>query len=799
MKKIFLFLALFAVFIISAAEITLAENGKAAAGIVIPENAKPIVKLAASELAEHLQKMTGARFKIGVKPVKKVNFYLGSGDAAGFADDEYVINAKGNRIDIYGKDTAGRVNFFNYFYDNPDKGSLRGVYNFLDSLGVRWLAPGKENVYVPFRKTLRIPEKSVRFKPVYQDRNITDAWNFTKVYPDAGEYVKKVDELFIWGIRNNVSTRNMVPGCHSERSLGLFKNKEWLAHPSAHQQMKNGKRNPNYSCWTDPFTKEIWLRAVDGYFSKKSPRECGFELNSYLHSKWPMPFIAPNEFMIDPMDHGGGNDGRCWCKRCEEFRKKFPCKDDTEMIWRVIGDIAGYVAKKYPGCYISTLVYPPKKLIPETIRKPENIRVRICMEGPRALIFSDKIASDMKLLKAWGNFLGPKNIPLWVYQCKASFGRFLPGAPDSYPHLIDRYIKKMQPYCAGMYCENHNLTHTFRNLDVYIFMRLIWDPNRNVEQELAEYFKLYYGPAAAAARKLFALFENNWIRIEKELLRSKNEVTGAVGNNKDIIQKKLWSTIYTAAEMKKIDALIHEMQKKAPAGSVYAKRVMLLQKYLVQIMKNERSEVMDKEEKRLALKLPVGFCTAKKFPAEQEWKKAKEFKLISADRMIAKLKAEGSFRMLHSADTLFLRVDLREPAMAASKTDMRHKSGNADIWKDNCIELFFYAEKSKKFWQIIINDNNAWSSQTIGRVLRRWEQMPGLRVKTRRSAAGWSADIAIPLKELKTTGKDLRFNMTRERNVKKSAPEFSTWSPLAMLGNWHGVDNYGTIVFTSGR
>ena len=40
--------------ILSAAEITLAENGEARASIVIPENAKPIVKFAAQELADHL-------------------------------------------------------------------------------------------------------------------------------------------------------------------------------------------------------------------------------------------------------------------------------------------------------------------------------------------------------------------------------------------------------------------------------------------------------------------------------------------------------------------------------------------------------------------------------------------------------------------------------------------------------------------------------------------------------------------------------------------------------------------------
>ena len=64
MKKWMVALLIGIVCAVSAAEITLAENGQAKARIVIPEKAKPIVRFAAQELAEHLKKMTGAEFKI---------------------------------------------------------------------------------------------------------------------------------------------------------------------------------------------------------------------------------------------------------------------------------------------------------------------------------------------------------------------------------------------------------------------------------------------------------------------------------------------------------------------------------------------------------------------------------------------------------------------------------------------------------------------------------------------------------------------------------------------------------------
>ena len=795
MKRLILCLAALTSLAVSAADITLAENGTAKAVIVIPEKARPIVQFAARELSDHLKAMTGAEFPVGVKPGPDVNFYLGFGNADSFATDEYVISARGTRIDIYGKDTEKPVDLFDYYYDNPDKGTLRGVYNFLDSLGIRWLAPGKDGVSIPECKNLRIPEQELRFKPYFSYRKNSDGYDFMTVHPDARGYVDSVKEVYLWGIRNHAAVRYSVVECHSERHLKLFENPEWLAHPEAQQLMKNGKRNPHYSCWTDPLTKEIWRRAANGYFSGKTPQECGFlNLKGYLGSKWPFPFFKPDEFMIDPMDHYTGNDGRCYCERCEEFRKQHPCKDDTEIIWRVIADIAKEIGEKYPGKYISTLIYPPKMQIPQTVEIPKNVRVRISLRGPSNLIFPHKIARDIESLQQWGKYFKPEDFQVSSFQCTCGFGGFLPGMLDSYPHLIARYIQTVKPYCAGIFVETLNLTHTARNLDVYIFLRLMWNPERDVEKELKEYFRLYYGPAAAPAREMFRKFEDNWIRIEREILSEKETAIGLTGESAEYFRKKIWSQVYDTAEMKEIESLMQKILKLSPEGTVYAKRARLLQKYLVQWMQDERSFVMEKEERRQQLKLSVPKA-AGSVPSEEEWTKAPECKLISSQKMGPGLKAAGSFRLLASDDMLFIRAELTEPKMDESKTDPGHLSGNHDVWKDNCVELFFYAEKSKKFWQVIVNDNNAWSSQTRGRVLNRWEQMAGLQVKTERGEGKWIAEITIPLNALETDGTDLRFNFTRERNVKGVAQECSTWSPLAMSGGWHSPDNYGTLIF----
>ena len=76
----------------------------------------------------------------------------------------------------------------------------------------------------------------------------------------------------------------------------------------------------------------------------------------------------------------------------------------------------------------------------------------------------------------------------------------------------------------------------------------------------------------------------------------------------------------------------------------------------------------------------------------------------------------------------------------------------------------------------------------------RWQLMRGATVRSFKTADGFRIEAAFPFNQLKTNGNDLRFNITRERNVGKEPTEYSTWSSLGMLGNWHSPDNYGDIV-----
>lgn len=768
-------------------DIILAENGKAAAGIVIPSDARPVVRFAANELKSHLDMMTGASFEISQKASLPVNFYLGFGNAEHLERDCFVISAKEDRIDIFGKDTERPVDLFDLYYDNPDKGTLAGVYFFLDSLGIRWPVPGKENAFIPQKKNVKISEYELEFTPSFAERRITAGWDFLKVYSDAKEYVDKVDDFYIWGLRNHVSVRGIIDGCHTEHALNFHKNEERLKHPSQFQTKKDGTQDKNYSCWTDPGTAELWKKAVDAYFGGVHPHKAGFNVPAYLRSQWPCPFTNPNEFMIDPMDHYTGNDGRCYCARCEVFRKKYPCEDDSEIIWKVIAEVASFAEQKYPGKIISTLIYPPKKQLPKYTKIPGNVRVRLCIRGARYTDMPARGKHEENHLKTWHDAMKGLRIPLWTYQC-AIFGRALPGVPDTYPHLHASFLKKIKDLSSGMYLEQHAQSYLFQAVDTYIFLRLSWNQDLDVDEELNAYYQMMFGEAAAPwAKVFFNRLETNWNRVDKLITEdvANDSSLGLAGEDKIENQKKVWRGVYTPDEIEALEVVQKKIAENCRQNPLHAKHAEMVRKHVIDIIKAERSELMDKEEKRAKLKLV----------AAKDIEHAPVYTMLPADRSKKALDANARFQLTYNDEFFTIHAIMDEPFIENSKTSPTRKDGEIDIWTDNCVELFFFSVKSGKYWHVMVNDNGNCNSGTKGRVLNKWIPMPGLKVRTRRLEKSWEAVVEVPISELRIDGGELRFNFCRERHVAGAPEEYSTWSPLAYLGNWQLPDNYATVTF----
>ena len=601
--------------LLAAADLTIAENGVARAGILIPEKARPVVKVAADELAGYLKKITGAEFTVGTTSKYKTNFKLGFGDPKGLAPEEFIIRTSGNDIEIFGHDSDKRFSKFSFYYHYTDKGTLMGVYYFLEQLGVRWPIPGFD--HIPERKTLVLKPLDIRFKPYFRDRQIgSNAYRFIDRHPDGREYCRNDQEAMRWYMRIGESPRQVVLGCHSESALGLFRDPEWKSDPTRLQLTKQGQRDPHHSCWTHPDVKKLWTRAADDYFSGKTAAEAGFKYRRDPTSRWPGPFLVKSEFMVDPMDHGGSNDGRCYCGRCQDFRKKHPCPDDTELLWAVIGDVADSVAKKHPGCFITTLIYPPKRLVPSR-KLPHNVRVRVCLSGPKSGLEADKFEKEIETVRTWHKLTGNK-VPLWTYHC-VGFGNAMPHIVETYPHLLKKYAMALKGIGDGMFMETHSLNYTRKLFDTYIFHRVMRDPDLDLEKELDEYFRILYGPAHQEAQQFYqemeTVFADFWGKSVQMNIKAGLDFLASPWRQRDFeMQKKLWTMAYTSEKLAEWGKLVAAMEKKT-AGTRYAKPVRLLRKYIYDGMVAQRQLLFGKEELRRTLKMTAVQIASGSVPA----------------------------------------------------------------------------------------------------------------------------------------------------------------------------------------
>ena len=180
------------------AVMTLCENGKAMAAIVIADNAPYKNQLAAKELKHFLHRISGADFaiksdkekisgpKILVGPSRytaDMKLNIPAGQSYDEIREGFIIKTVGSDLVLAGNDDGWLLNN-KYFgpgrkkafdpsrpwrldFGNCYKGTLFAVYAFLEHLGCRWYMPGKIGEIVPENPTIKIGKLDLLERPGY--------------------------------------------------------------------------------------------------------------------------------------------------------------------------------------------------------------------------------------------------------------------------------------------------------------------------------------------------------------------------------------------------------------------------------------------------------------------------------------------------------------------------------------------------------------------------------------------------------------------------------------------------------
>ena len=376
------------------------------------------------------------------------------------------------------------------------EGLTAGIYSFLeDKLGCMFVSP--EYDYIPSLPTVYLEKTDETFAPsikwryVYADEAdiITDE-NGEKLY---GDYWYSKLRL------NGAGTNDWYAWVHT--SFTYVSPDEYFDEHPEYFSLYNGKRTYEQGpvsgqlCWTNEDVYKI--------ISTKVLQE--MRDNPDVHI-WD----------ISQMDTWESRGVGCQCEKCKAIDEREGSQIGSILTF--INRLAAEVKEEFPDNYISTLAYNYSDEPPKYLRPADNVIIKLClMPGDCASSYADPTSGKARdahdLIEAWGDVA--EHIVVWDYNI--DFHNYMMPFP-----ILD-YLKENNDF----YIENnvYGIFHQmsadkggdFSLLNSYMFAKLMWDKDVDVNALFNKYLTVYYGEAAPYIAEYYALLTENLAKSGDQL------------------------------------------------------------------------------------------------------------------------------------------------------------------------------------------------------------------------------------------------------------------------------------------
>jgi len=439
-------------------ELTLIENGKSAAVIVLPDrfqhpSVEKILKESARALSEILAEGTGAKLPViresSLAPGQSAillgdtRFARSQGiDTAKMKDWEAAIKVAGNRVILAGPDRPVSANAGNRYYLHV-LSSVRAMTEFLQRYaGVRFLIPGKNGIHAPRLSRLAVPSGcDLRLLPRFK-------------------YVRRRPLDMLYEIANGYlySTDTYLYGGHSYYTA-VPAEKYWKSHPE-YFRLSGTVRTPhgNHLCISNPEVQELMLKEMAAKCDE------GYEFVELAQTDGYTP---------------------CDCENCRAFGGT---DDPGEKLWILHRQLAERFLKLRPEKKVLIIAYGNTFRPPTTFHSfPSNTAIELCR-------------STEADLKAWEKCTVPQGFNVYLY----NWGGFQGFIPKCTIRRLEDQFKTFSRYdVRALYLCGIGELYGLEGPQYYIFKSLMADPDRSGREILHEYCEAAFGEAKLPMEKFY--------------------------------------------------------------------------------------------------------------------------------------------------------------------------------------------------------------------------------------------------------------------------------------------------------
>ena len=493
--------------------------------------------------------------------------------------DGFRIRTAAGRIYIAGQDEKDfdlrRVVEKNGFspLDRHAHATVFGVYEFLERfVGVRFYFPHELGVVVPRADSITVPLTDLTVEP----RNLirTIYWGEDAVWLDGDSKSKEKDRAFGLGwLRNRLGTYN-IPCCHGQNGF-QYTERFAKTHPEYFQMRRDGSRcleteaeeskidgQARQLCHSSAVWDELY-EDVKAYLTGRSAESRGIRRQN-----------NPNEFgwngnccegkYVDIMAQDGMM--RCFCPKCQAAYQDKP-EFATDLIWGNTKRLAErLIADGVPG-YVVQMSYNPYRDLP-SFDLPTNVLVMVAENGPWSVGNPALMSRDCGRIEGWAKKTGGR---VWLWNYPGKWGRFArPGIPASVPRAYAKFYKAVAGSIFGAFAESETDRAIYNYLNHYVFGRVMWNPDVDVDALLDEHHRLMFGAAAPEMKAFYEGLEDKWIN---EMVSRENKGTSFYEMPTDLVQ---WQKVYSPEVLKAWNGLFETGAAKLKAGSDEARRLSFI-------------------------------------------------------------------------------------------------------------------------------------------------------------------------------------------------------------------------------
>ncbi len=508
----------------SAQGLTLVDDGRPAAQIVLAADADDIERHATEELNAYLKKISGAELPVVDAAQQGIaSVHIGSPDdetaralgLASLAFDGFVVDCDGERLILAG---------------SRPRGTRNAVYWVLEELlGVRWFVPTELGENVPHADTVSIPVMRRRDEPRFVNRR-----NHGIDTSIPGEGAK-------WRDRNRITDHSYaVPFNRYSHWLYLVfpASKYGETHPEYYPLINGERRVPASDSAQDwqPCTSnpEVIARTVE------------------YGRQWFADHPEANFLSVGMNDSGAF----CECDSCtaldipgETFRGQRMLSD---RYFTFVKAVADGLREEFPGKYVSAIAYWVVESPPKRVELPANVMVVITQDVAQWHDPNYRQA-DMDFARAWAD--APGEFGTYDY---TGLGWLMPRV---YPHAMAESLRFYDEVGAVAATNEAWPTWWYAGPQMYLRAKLMWDPTRDCDTVLNEFYSGFFGPARRPTKRFYDILER--------VMMKDREGRWFEGLGSVLQQMDIWAP----ADLRACRAALVRAAKAASGSSPYEQRV----------------------------------------------------------------------------------------------------------------------------------------------------------------------------------------------------------------------------------